>query len=206
MLGWCSIHCMMYSVYAALGICGTQCMLYLVLAMGPSDLPVARAWTTNTGLCRPRPVQKPDLLCFGRPNPDQHPCTPGFWRVWLDLSVPISGSAFWVSLFIVAFRYATVNRELWTLVHHCLMSIYWPPWWSKPTETCALQHPENECQRSVTDCWLCILGNLGGCRLYKVRNEALAAFVVKRDCETLSTPSWEWASMEHQRFLVVQLR
>jgi len=41
-----------------------------------------------------RTVQKPDPLSLGGPNPDLYPSTLGFRRVWLDPSVPISGSAF----------------------------------------------------------------------------------------------------------------
>jgi hypothetical protein len=32
----------------------------------------------------------------------------------------------------------------------------------KLKDPCALGRPDNECQWNVDDCWLCILGNLGG--------------------------------------------
>ena len=63
----------------------------LVLATGPGNLPAVRVWTAKTGRFGSRPVQKPDPLTVGGPNTD------GFRCIWLHLSVPISGSAFWVS-------------------------------------------------------------------------------------------------------------
>jgi len=70
---------------------------YLVLATGPGNPPAVRVLTAKTGRFGSRPVQKPDPLTLGGPNPVPYPSTRGFRRVWLDLSVPISGSAFRVS-------------------------------------------------------------------------------------------------------------
>jgi len=69
----------------------------LVLATGPGIPPAVQVWTTKTGRFGFRPVQKPDPLTLGGPNPDPYPSTRGFCRVWLDPLVPISGSAFRVS-------------------------------------------------------------------------------------------------------------
>jgi len=46
-------------------------------------------------------------------------------------------------------------------------------------------HVENEHQWSINDCWLCILGNVGGNRLQTVLNKVLAAFIGKRECDML---------------------
>jgi hypothetical protein len=73
------------------------CDKHLVLATGPGNPPAVRVWTAKTGRFGSRPVQKPDPLTLGGPNPDPYPSTRGFRRVWLDPSVPISGSAFRVS-------------------------------------------------------------------------------------------------------------
>jgi len=69
----------------------------IVLATGPGDPPAVRVWTAKTGRFGSRTGQKPDPQTLGGPNPDLYPSTLGFRQVWLDPSVPISGSAFRVS-------------------------------------------------------------------------------------------------------------
>jgi hypothetical protein len=101
--------------------------VYIVLATGPGNLPVVWVWTAKTGRFGSRTVQKPYLLHLGRPNPDLYLSTRGFGRVWLDPSVLISGCAFRVSLFIVAFRYATVKSKILTMVRSELFRMYRPP-------------------------------------------------------------------------------
>jgi len=64
-----------------------------------------------------------------------------------------------------------------------------------------MPHPETECQRSVNDCWSCIMGYLGGDRLHIAINWLLAAFIGKSESETLSAPSSKSASTECQRLL-----
>jgi len=71
--------------------------IQLVLATGPGNPPAVRVWAAKTGRCGSRTVQKPDPLTLGVPNPDPYVSTRGLCRVWVDLSVPISGSAFRVS-------------------------------------------------------------------------------------------------------------
>lgn len=99
----------------------------VVLAMGPGRLPAVRNRTGKTVLFSSRPVLTPDLLPLGGPNLDLYPSTHRFHGVWLDLSGPISGSAFQVGLVMVAFRYAAVNRKIFIMVHHCCFWMYWPP-------------------------------------------------------------------------------
>jgi hypothetical protein len=67
---------------------------HLVLATGPGNPPVVRIWTAKSGGFVSRATQKPDQMTLGRPNPDPYPSTRRFRLVWLDLSVPISGSGF----------------------------------------------------------------------------------------------------------------
>jgi len=174
--------------------------------MGPGDLPVVWVRTAQSGQFSSRDIQTSDPVPFSEPTLGLYPSTHRFCRAWLGPSVPIPGTAFQVALFIVAVTYATVNRQILTLVHHCLFSMYWPPWWSKQTESGALAHPDNERQWSLNSCWLCTLGDLGGDRLYTGRNEALATCIVKGGSENLPTPSWKWASTEWHQCLVVQLR
>jgi len=174
----------------------------LVLATGRGIMPAVRVWTANTGRFSSRPIQNPDPLPLGVSNLDQDPSTCGLGQVWLDPSVPISGSAFRVSLFVIAFRYATGNRTILTLVHSCMFIMYWPPWWSKRIETHALPHPQNDCQRSVDDFWSCVLGNETANRLQTAINQFLAAFIGKTDCDTLPAPYWKWVSTERQGLLV----
>ena len=84
-------------------------------------------------------------------------------RVLPGLATPVgSNLRFRVSGFthMVAFRYDTIHREILTLLGHSSFSMYWPPKWSKPIDTHALEHPGNVCQRRVNDCCSCVLGNL----------------------------------------------
>jgi hypothetical protein len=92
--------------------------IQLVLATGPGNPPAVRVRTGKTVRFGSRTVQKPDPQRLGGPNPDPYLSTRGFCRVWLDPSVPISGSVFRVFLFMVAFRYPTVNRKILTFAHH----------------------------------------------------------------------------------------
>jgi len=69
----------------------------LVEATGPGNPPAVQVCTAKTDRFGSRAVQKPDLLNLGRPNPDPYPLTPRLSRVYLHLSLPISGSAFRVS-------------------------------------------------------------------------------------------------------------
>jgi len=76
--------------------------------------------------------------------------------------------------------------------------MYWPPYWTKQTETRTLPHPQNEYQWTVSDCWSCILGNLVGERWQTVVNEIFTAFTGKRESDTPPAPSWKWLPMERQ--------
>jgi len=136
-----------------LRIAYTKYSKHLVLSTDPGNLPVVRIWTAKMGLFGSRPGRKPNPLPLGRTNPDPSRSTQGVCGVWLDPSVWNFGAAFLVSQFVVTFRYATDNRRIWTSVHHCLFSMYWPPWWSKEAVKRALPHSENEHQRSVNHCW-----------------------------------------------------
>jgi len=98
-----------------------------VSAMGPGNPPVVRLWTGKTVRFGSRPVQQPDPQLLGGPSPDLYPSTCGFCRIWLDPSVPVSGSSFRVFLFMVACRYPTVLCKILNLLHHCLCSFYWLP-------------------------------------------------------------------------------
>jgi len=88
----------------------------LVLATGAGNPPAVRVWTGNTVQFGSRTIQKPDPLLLGGPKPAPYPSTCGFGRGWRDLSGPISGLAFWVVIFMVSFRYPTVNRGILTMV------------------------------------------------------------------------------------------
>jgi len=67
-----------------------------VLATDPGNPPMVWVWTTKTGQFGSRPVQQADPVTLGGPNPDMNPSTRGTHLVWLDWSVTICGSAFWV--------------------------------------------------------------------------------------------------------------
>jgi len=99
----------------------------VVLGMCQGNPPAVWVWTGKTGRFGSRPVQKPDLQPLGGTNLYPKPSTCGICRIWLDLSVPISGSSFRVFLFMVASRYPTVMCTILALVHHCLYLFYWLP-------------------------------------------------------------------------------
>jgi hypothetical protein len=67
--------------------------LHVVLATGQG-----LDWKTDR--CGSRPVQNPDPLTLGGANQDPYMSTRGLCKVWLDPSVPISGSASPVSHFV----------------------------------------------------------------------------------------------------------
>ena len=118
-----------------------------MLAMGPGNPPAVPVWTRKTVQFNSRPVQKPDPELLGEPNQYPFRATPGFHRISLDLSVPVSGSPFRVFLSMVAVRYATVMCNILTLVHHSLYLFHWWLLYSKQGETCSLLHPEVECDQ-----------------------------------------------------------
>jgi len=120
------VHLEMMGLVLITGAGGTV-EVHQVLAMGPGNPSAFRVRTTKMVRFGSRTVQKPDLLRLGRPNPDPYPSTLRLCGVWLDPSVPISGSVFRVFLFIVAFRYPTANRKILTLVRHCPFRISRPP-------------------------------------------------------------------------------
>jgi len=71
--------------------------IWLVLATGLGNLPAVWVWTARTDRFGSRPGQKPDPLTHGGPSTDPYQLTREFCRVWLDPSVTIFSSAFWVS-------------------------------------------------------------------------------------------------------------
>jgi len=154
--------------------------MHLMLAISAGTLTAVRLRTTQTGRFGSSPIQVPEQLPFGRPNPKPYPSTNGLCRVLLDQSVPISSFVIRVSLFIVAFRYATVQRKILTFVRTCQLWMDWLPWWTKQTETHALPYPEDEHHWSVNDCCSCMLGNLEDDRFHVVRNIILAAVLDNR--------------------------
>jgi len=82
---------------------------------------------------------------------------------------------------------------------------YWLPLKATTIVTPSQPHPENEGQWSVNDVWSGIFGNLTGDWLQIPINAVLATIWGKNNSNMLSAPSWKWASMEHQRFLVWHL-
>jgi len=154
-------------------------MLNLVLATGPGNPPALRVGTGKTVCFGSRTVQKPDPLLVGFPNPSLYPSTRGFRLVLLNQSGPISSYAFWVFLFMVAFRYPTVNCNILTMVLHFHFPMYWLPLYIKQVERRSLPHPENERQSSVNIWWSCILGSLSGAWSHVSINKWLAAFMSK---------------------------
>ena len=106
---------------------------------------------------------------------------------------------------MVAFRYPTVNRKIWSMVRRCSFWKYWPPLCSKYVDKRSLTHPGSEHQPSVNKFRSCILGNQSGHSLQIVITEVLASFIGNSRSDMLPAPSWKWALYEHQRLKVSQL-
>jgi len=98
-----------------------------VLATGPGHLEVVPVGNTETVRCSHRPVQKSDLQLLDGPHVYLCPSARWFCPGLLVPSVPITGSGFWVFLFMIALRYPTVYRKILTLVRHYLFLMYWLP-------------------------------------------------------------------------------
>ena len=92
----------------------------LVLATDQGNRPAFWVTSTKMNLFGPRPVQKPGPLPVGGPHRNPYPASGGFRRDWLEMYVPISGSAFRVFLFMVSFRGSAVDPKILILVCHCL--------------------------------------------------------------------------------------
>jgi len=99
----------------------------VVLATGLGKPPAVRVSTRYMVWFDSTAIHKPGPQRYGGPNPDPYPSTRWFRRVWLDPSVPISGSVFRVFLFVVAFRYPTVDRKISTFAHRCSFPMNRPP-------------------------------------------------------------------------------
>jgi len=166
----------------------------LVLATGPGNPPAVRVCLAKMGRFGPRPVQKPDRPSLGRPNLDSYPSTCGFCWVWLDQSVPMSGSAFWVFLFMVTFRYPTVHCNILTLVYHWLFEMYCLPLYSKDEETPFRPNSKTEHQQSVNDFRSSKSSNYNVIWSLLSRIDILAACISKKDSLTLPASFWIWVS------------
>jgi len=165
-----------------------------VLATGTGDPPAVRVWTRKWFLFGSRTVQKANLLHSGSPNAAPYLSTRGCHLVCPDLSGPISGFALRVVLFMLTFKYLTVNRKISTMVRRWPFRMNWPPLWSKYVDKRSLPHPGNERQWRVNDFRSCILGNQSGHWLQLVITEILASFIGKSRRDTLPAPSWKWVS------------
>jgi len=75
----------------------------VVLATDPGNSAAVRVRTGYTVWFGSRTVQKRDSQLLGEPNPYTYLSNRRFCRVWLDPSIPISGSHFRIFLFMVAF-------------------------------------------------------------------------------------------------------
>ena len=133
-----------------------------MLARGACNPPAVWVQTGNMNWIGFTNIHKPNPQRLGGPNPDSYPATAEVCGVWLDPSVRISGSVFWVLLFMVAFRYPTANQKTLTVIRHCPFQLNRPLLLPQTRETHAVPYPEQDTQRRVNDYWSCIMSNLGG--------------------------------------------
>lgn len=136
--------------------------LNLLLATSPDTLPAVRVHIATMFWFCSRPVQRPNQLHHGGANPDEYRSTCGWCRVWLGMSVPVSGSSCRVILFMDTFTYPTAQCKILTFVCHYHFVINLPPSSLETSETCSLLHPEYESQWCVNNVWSSILHNLCG--------------------------------------------
>jgi len=90
-----------------------------MFATGPGNLPAEEVRNVIPVLFSSRMVPTSDALCHGGPQKYLNPSTSGRSQVSLEPSAPISGSGFWVWIFLVVFKYSTTNREILTVEYHC---------------------------------------------------------------------------------------
>jgi len=162
------------------------CQYSLVCTTDLGNLPAVQVCTAKTAPCSPKPIQIPDPLPLGGPNPYPYLLSRRFFRGVLYPTVTISGSAIRATVWMVTSRHSTGNRKILTLVRHCLCSMYWLPLLSKQTEIHFLPYPENKHQQGINDCWSGILCNLSGNRFQMVINKALAACIGNRESDLLT--------------------
>jgi hypothetical protein len=176
-----------------------------VLARVPDNPASVRVGTEPRALVGNSNRQATRLADAWGVEPPPVPVNPSFLH---GLTIPVgSNHRFCIPgfTFMIAFRYATDNHEMMILVRHGSFSMHWLPLKSTCTYTHAVPHAENVRQRSVNDCWSCILGNLEGYRYHSAIKTVLATFIAKRKRKTLHTQSWQWVSMETPRLLVLHL-
>jgi len=150
---------------------------------------VVRVWTAKTGQFGSRPVQKPNLMTFARPNPDPYLSTHGFPRVWLYPSVSTSCSVFLIS-------------HLWSYSNMHLLIIKYRDWYVKVHFRLIgrLNHQNEQthtpylilkiCVNGVPMFVGCVSWVIWGCaRLNTVINKVLATFIAKKAREMLPTAS-----------------
>ena len=94
---------------------------WLVLAMASGNQPAVRVLTAKTGKFSSKTVPKPNPLYLARANANLYPSTRGCRLGCLDPYVPIAHPEFLVAECNVAYRYATFNCKILTLVRHCLV-------------------------------------------------------------------------------------
>jgi len=109
-----------------------------VLATGPGNPPAIQVSNRKMVRFGSRRLQKPDPELLGGANPHPYSSNHRLCWVWLDPSVPVSGSLIRVFLFMVAVIYVTVMCKILTLVHHSLYWFHWQPLYSKQGETCSI--------------------------------------------------------------------
>jgi len=84
-----------------------------------------------------------------------------------------------------------------------IWSKYWPPLKGKDTVIQSLPHLENVCPQNVTTCSSGKSGEFRVICSLLVITKVLAVFTGNRECDTLPTTSWNWASTDHQRFVAL---
>jgi len=173
--------------------------------MGPGDPPVVRVWTAHMGRFRTRPVQKPDPLTLGEPNPNPSVFTHRLSLDSLDPSVPISGCLFRVSHWWSHSDMLLLIAKYWhwyvTVHFRCIGSL---------NDQHESTHVPYRILKLCVNRASTIVGHvswvLWRCdRSNTVVNKVLATFIAKKASKTVPNPSWKWASTEGQRFWVLHL-
>ena len=165
-----------------------RCGADQVLATGPGNPAAVRIRIPTRVWFGSRTIQIPGPQRRGWPNPNPYPSSRGFCRVWLDLSVTISGSVFRVLLFMAAFRYPIADRKIVIFAGNYPFRMNQPPLSLTPRDTRSMPHPEHDSHQCVNDFCSSFRRHLGGDWMQTIINEVLAVFQTKTDCYTLPAP------------------
>jgi len=164
--------------------------------MGPGNPPAVQVWTRTIGRFSSRRIQQSDMLSLGRSTLDPYSSTCGCLQAWLDGSVPISGSEFWI-LHICShpdMLQLVIEYSHWYYTVHfpCIVHL------NDPNKLTQLPYHLLKMSINIESTIFCrVSWVICGCdRSYPAINSVLVAFIETLASEMRTTPSSKWQSKE----------